>query len=215
VDGITWGQVKGFDQTYTWDNINLTPGTTYYYRVWYRNGDAIQTVNPSPAASVAMPPAPPAAPVSFQYTYDTSTSIKWRWAEPSGVVTGYVLTTTASEGRHRRPATGTTKPISAQHPVHAPPPHNECRRWGTSGSSTSSTLVVNPAIASFTDPRNVHVHRRDGRPASNSTLMSTGVEIQRYTDGNWSVLEPLAATRRPTSTSPRASPTATESDSGI
>lgn len=194
VDGVNWGQVKGYDQNYLWDNINLTPGTTYYYRVWYRNGDALATVNASPAVSVALPPAAPSAPVSFQYSFDSSTSIQWKWTEPSGTVTGYVLhdenetPPKAVISGHATEYTETNLQPNTQYTRHLHAT-NSAGPGAASNSSTGSTTVATPTIASFTvTPVTSTSILITVVPPPNSTLLNTGVEIQRYVDGNWSVL---------------------------
>ncbi len=64
-DGVgAWITIKPFSNVYSASDMGLSANTTYYYRLRYRNGDAVVTAY-SPVKSATTPPAPqpPAAPV--------------------------------------------------------------------------------------------------------------------------------------------------------
>jgi titin len=63
-DGSTWAPIKPFSAVYGFSDTSLAAGTTYHYRILYRNGDAVETLaSLSRTATTSAAPQPPAAPV--------------------------------------------------------------------------------------------------------------------------------------------------------
>lgn len=195
-DGVNWGTVKFFDQNYTWDNTGLGGSLTVYYRIWFRNGDQLATLYPSPAKSIVTPPAVPGTVNGFQGYFDSPTTIKWGWGA-APYATDYEL----HDDNHNVVATisgfattyvesGLTQNTSYSRHIHG---KNSAGLGPPSGSWSKSTLVADPTAASFTlTPISGGAVTITVVPPPNGTVANTACEMQRYDAGNWRTIGSMA-----------------------
>jgi fibronectin type 3 domain-containing protein len=189
IDGINWLAVKGPDQNYTFDNTGLGTSVTYLYRIWYRNGDGIWTQYASPIKTVTTPAGLPPAPAAFQASFDTSSSILWRWNATTGA-TGYVLHDDAHNvigtmgfAAVQYLETGLQSNTSYSRHVHAT---NGAGTGPASGTNSKNTLAPQPTINSMSlTPVSGTVMTITVVPPPNGTVGNTRCEVQRYDGGIW------------------------------
>ncbi|HVR85207.1 MAG TPA: SBBP repeat-containing protein [Planctomycetota bacterium] len=89
LDGSSWTVVQPFASTYSFPDGSLVGGTTYYYRIRFRNGDGVPA-GYAPPVSVQTPPGPAAAPAGFSGIAQSTNQIHWTWGDVPGS-SGFVL----------------------------------------------------------------------------------------------------------------------------
>ncbi|HEX7900748.1 MAG TPA: hypothetical protein VF950_23520, partial [Planctomycetota bacterium] len=191
-DNVTWATVKAFSNVYTHSNTGLTASTTYYFRVRFRNGNAVATAySPSQSATTALP----AAPAGFAGLAKSTTSVEWTWTGVNGEST-YVLHdgaegskgTSAANVTKILEATGLTENLNVTRHVHA---QNGLGLSPASAAVSRYTLVRDPLDTHFTAlvVSATAVEIVVTAPP-NSTAGSTGCEIQKSADGaTWTTLK--------------------------
>lgn len=190
--GSFFGQIAQLTGTYTFTDPGRTPGVTYRYRIVYLNGQGDSSA-PSPEKSIV---SPPGIVASFSGLSQTPDSIFWSWSSADGALQYFF-----HDGDHASLATltalthlesGLQENTRYNRHVHAE------TSQGTGGPSPTAevfTLVHDPADPDFTATvlPNSDVRIVVTAPP-NSTLGSTGCEIQRLLGGAWIVVKPFSAT---------------------
>ncbi|MFA5858612.1 MAG: fibronectin type III domain-containing protein [Elusimicrobiota bacterium] len=114
---IDVSQTPGFDSvntsTTTSTNIfvnSISADTTYYFRVYSRNGDSIDSGYDTTVSTRTLPTGTPAVPTSFNGTATAPDSINWNWADNATNETGYRVKDTIGNVVTSLPANTTSWP---------------------------------------------------------------------------------------------------------
>jgi titin len=193
-DKHTWGSVKAVSPVYTYSDTGLLGGTTYYYRIWYRNQSASYYSATSPVLSVTTQAGPPNAPNPFYGTVQSSSSILWSWTDVP-IETGFVL----HDDAHNLKATigaGVVSTLETSLPENTLASRH-VHATNAAGQSPATTTVAwytqvhTPVVSDLTltvvsaTQINVSVTQ-----PPNATTGSTGCQIQRSSDGiNWGTIK--------------------------
>ena len=193
-DRHTWAVVKSLSSVYTYSDLNLLGGTTYYYRIWYRNSDATYYSLTSPLVAATTQAGPPNAPNPFNGTVQSSSSILWSWTDVP-IETGFVLhddahnlKATIGGGVLTYLETGLSENTLTSRHVHAT---NASGQSPASATVAYYTMVHTPVVSDLTltavsgNQVNVSVTQ-----PPNATTGSTACQLQRSADSiNWSTIK--------------------------
>jgi hypothetical protein len=197
IDQITWTTIQYMSANYTYNDINLIEGTTYYYMILFRNSDARWNSAWSPVKSVTMATTAPLTPGGFTGTFQTWNSILWSWQNVVGA-TGYVL-------KDAVPATKATIGAGVLSYLETGLPENapitrEIGSTNASGTSPLSSPLTFTTRVHDPVPADITLTVVSGNQINistfvppNSTSGYTGVQIERSTDNHtWAAVKGLS-----------------------
>jgi fibronectin type 3 domain-containing protein len=191
LDGTTWSVANQGAGGYSFPDVGLVGGTTYFYRIRFSNGSG-RFGSFSPSASIITPPGPPAAPPGFTGTALGPSQIHWAWEDVPGA-SGFVVHDDAHQvigtvlaGVLAFDESGLTENTRTSRHVHA-------LESGSSGPASNSavvtTLVHTPTAADFA----LSVFNRNQINVSvvppSSQVGLTGCQIEKLVGGTWQVLQ--------------------------
>lgn len=195
-DGIAWTVAKSYSSVYTYSDTRLAGGTTYYFRIRFRNGDGLEA-SPSPVRTVTTPPEAPVAPFGFAGSPLSPSSIRWSWEDVDGEST-YALHDAAHVEKASLPAdvvtyteTGLAENTSYSRHVHGV---NAVGSGVPSSTITAWTKTHDPSASDFSlSVANGHQIDVSVVAPPNSGLGSTGCGIQRSADGVvWTTIKAMS-----------------------
>lgn len=209
-NGTSWTTIKTFATAgYTKSDTGRTAGTLYYYRIRFRNGNSIQTLDS--AAQTATTSAP-IAPTGFGGVAKSPTSILWSWTDVTGEAS-YVLHdagevqkgTAGPQITSILESTGLSENAPFTRHVHA---INGISTGPASGSATVYAAVHDPLEGDLT-PLVVSLTSVEVTVTQppNPTTLQTGCEIQRFDPltSTWSAVKAFSNSYSFTDTIPSGS----------
>jgi hypothetical protein len=188
-DNVNWTTPKAFSNVYTLSDSGLTAGTTYYYRIQYRNGNAAASAfSPSQSCTASLTPV---ITTPSKKTRNQNTTIAGIGVVGSLVTVSFNGTPEAGQATVNSLGTwsySVSTKAEATYTVTA----QATQGGNTSGSSNSITVTID--ITPPLPPANLRVRTYNGAadviwdPSPSSDVAGYQVSRKIGTNGAWTIL---------------------------